>query len=249
MESSDRKVCPISRPVQSVPPIDFSNRAIRKLPNSFRPEHEHQCLRRLRPLRIFLPVLLPLSSCRKRRANRPSRRCSSATRCPTARMLRDGGVQFSVYSKSATAMRVLLYRHVHDREPVKLIEFNPSTDRWGDIWSIFVPGLKPGQLYHFQADGPFDPAQGQRFNPQARLIDPYARAWPASFSRRKTASPARRSASSSTTRSIGKATAISAGHSPKRSSTKHTSAASPAARRAKSMSRARTPASSKRFRT
>ena len=60
---------------------------------------------------------------------------------PYGANVRDGGVQFSVYSKSATAMRVLLYRHVHDREPVKLLEFNPSTDRWGDIWSIFVPGL------------------------------------------------------------------------------------------------------------
>jgi glycogen operon protein len=95
---------------------------------------------------------------------------------PYGAVIRDGGVQFSVYSKSATAMRVLLYRHVHDREPHKLIEFNPATDRWGDIWSVFVPGLKAGHLYHFQADGPFDPAQGQRFNPQARLIDPYARA-------------------------------------------------------------------------
>jgi isoamylase len=100
---------------------------------------------------------------------------------PYGAMLRDGGVQFAVYSKSATAMRVLLYRHVHDREPVKLIEFNPTTDRWGDIWSIFVPGLKPGQLYHYQADGPFDPVKGQRFNPQCRLIDPYARALAGKF--------------------------------------------------------------------
>src|SRR6266480_3230816 len=100
---------------------------------------------------------------------------------PYGAMLRDGGVQFAVYSKSAAAMRVLLYRHVHDREPVKLIEFNPICDRWGDIWSIFVPGLKPGQLYHYQADGPFDPVHGQRFNPQARLIDPYARALAGKF--------------------------------------------------------------------
>ncbi len=95
---------------------------------------------------------------------------------PYGAVLRDGGVQFVVYSKSATAMRVLLYQRVTDREPVRLIEFNPQSDRWGDIWSVFVPGLKAGQLYHFQADGPFDPSQGQRFNPQARLIDPYARA-------------------------------------------------------------------------
>ncbi|HEY2760733.1 MAG TPA: glycogen debranching protein GlgX, partial [Pirellulales bacterium] len=43
-------------------------------------------------------------------------------------------------------------------------------------WSIFVPNIGPGQLYHFQADGPFDPEQGQRFDGRARLIDPYAKA-------------------------------------------------------------------------
>ncbi len=95
---------------------------------------------------------------------------------PYGAVLRDGGVQFVVYSKSATAMRILLYTRITDRDPVRLIEFNPQNDRWGDIWSVFVPGLKAGQLYHFQCDGPFDPSLGQRFNPQARLLDPYARA-------------------------------------------------------------------------
>jgi glycogen operon protein len=95
---------------------------------------------------------------------------------PYGAVLRDGGVQFVVYSKSATAMRVLLYEKVNDRDPQELVEFNPQSDRWGDIWSVFVPGVKAGQLYHFQAEGPFDPHQGQRFSPNARLIDPYARA-------------------------------------------------------------------------
>jgi glycogen operon protein len=95
---------------------------------------------------------------------------------PYGAVIRDGGVQFVVYSKSATAMRVLLYQRVNDLEPHHLIELNPQCDRWGDIWSVFVPGVKAGQLYHFQAEGPFDPPQGQRFNPNARLIDPYARA-------------------------------------------------------------------------
>ena len=95
---------------------------------------------------------------------------------PYGAIVQDAGVQFAVYSRSATAMRVLLYRRVSDREPYRIVEFNPSTDRWGDIWSVIVPGLKAGQLYHFQADGPYVPEKGHRFNPQARLIDPYARA-------------------------------------------------------------------------
>ena len=95
---------------------------------------------------------------------------------PYGAIVHDGGVQFVVFSRSASAMRLLLYTRVSDRDPVDVIPFDRDTDRWGDIWSAFVPGIGPNQLYHFQADGPYDPARGHRFDPTARLIDPYARA-------------------------------------------------------------------------
>ena len=101
---------------------------------------------------------------------------------PYGAVLHDKGVQFVVYSRSATAMRVLLYAGVDAAEPDEVIELDPTSDRWGDIWSIYVPGVKPGQLYHFQADGPFDPEHGQRFDGSARLLDPYARALAGEFS-------------------------------------------------------------------
>ena len=100
---------------------------------------------------------------------------------PYGAVLHDKGVQFVVYSRSATAMRVLLYDRPDDPEPAEVIALDPAKDRWGDIWSILVPGVGPGQLYHFQADGPFDPERGQRFDGQARLIDPYARALAGEF--------------------------------------------------------------------
>ena len=95
---------------------------------------------------------------------------------PYGAIVKPDGVQFVVYSRSATHMRLLLYRNVNDREPREVINFDRSTDRWGDVWSIFVPGIKAGQLYHFQASGPFDPENGQRFDAAARLIDPYSKA-------------------------------------------------------------------------
>ena len=95
---------------------------------------------------------------------------------PYGAITHDGGVQFVVFSRSATSMRVLLYRKTNDPEPAEIIDFDPDLNRWGDIWSIFVPGVGPGQLYHFQADGPHEPDRGHRFDPQARLIDPYAKA-------------------------------------------------------------------------
>ena len=73
-------------------------------------------------------------------------------------------------------MRLLLYNRVEDREPSEIISFDRETDRWGDVWSIFVEGVGAGQLYHFQADGPFSPETGHWFNGKARLIDPFAKA-------------------------------------------------------------------------
>jgi glycogen operon protein len=95
---------------------------------------------------------------------------------PYGAILHEDGVQFAVVSRSARAMRALLYDGVEDREPSEIIDFDPNLNRWGDIWSVFVPGMAAGQLYHFQADGPFDPDHGQRFDSEARLIDPYAKA-------------------------------------------------------------------------
>ena len=95
---------------------------------------------------------------------------------PYGAIVHDRGVQFVVFSRSATVMRLLLYDAVDDLEPAEVIQFDRDTDRWGDIWSVFVPSIGPGQLYHFQADGPFEPEQGQRFDGAARLIDPYAKA-------------------------------------------------------------------------
>lgn len=100
---------------------------------------------------------------------------------PYGAVVHDHGVQFVVFSRSATEMRLLLYEDVNDLEPNEVLHFNRDKNRWGDIWSIFVPELEPGQLYHFQADGPNDPSNGMRFDKRARLIDPYAKALAGDF--------------------------------------------------------------------
>lgn len=95
---------------------------------------------------------------------------------PFGAMTSATGTQFSVFSRSATEMRLLLYNKVSDREPAEIIDFDRNTDRWGDVWSLQVPGLEAGGLYHFQASGPWEPENGHRFDASARLIDPYAQA-------------------------------------------------------------------------
>ena len=100
---------------------------------------------------------------------------------PYGAVIRDGGVQFVIFSRSATEMRLLLYNEVADMDPVEVLNFDPKKHRWGDIWSIFVPSVDAGQLYHFQASGPNDPNRGLRFDSNARLIDPYAKALAGEF--------------------------------------------------------------------
>ncbi|HMP80614.1 MAG TPA: glycogen debranching protein GlgX, partial [Pirellulaceae bacterium] len=68
-----------------------------------------------------------------------------------------------------------------ETEPADILDFDRDSDRWGDVWSMFVPGVGVGQLYHFQASGPHDPDRGHWFNPHARLIDPFAKALVGSF--------------------------------------------------------------------
>ena len=100
---------------------------------------------------------------------------------PYGAVVHDNGVQFVVFSRNATAMSLLLYNDVNDREPAEVIKFDTDVNRWGDIWSMFIPEIEPGQLYHFQAGGPFDPSRGMRFDGKARLIDPYAKALAGTF--------------------------------------------------------------------
>ena len=104
---------------------------------------------------------------------------------PCGAILHDTGVQFVVISRLANSMKLLLYNKVTDMEPTEVVRFNREDNRWGHVWSVFVKGLKAKQLYHFQADGPFEPEKGLRFDGRARLIDPYAKALTGSFQQSK----------------------------------------------------------------
>lgn len=86
------------------------------------------------------------------------------------------GVNFRFFSRNARVMRILFYDSVSAVQPSQVVTLNPETHRWGDVWSVFVPQCKTGTLYHIQADGPFAPEQGMRFDGHARLIDPFAKA-------------------------------------------------------------------------
>jgi glycogen operon protein len=81
-----------------------------------------------------------------------------------------GGVNFALYSESATRVDLCLFGPKDGRE--RRIRLPHRTN---NVFHGYVAGLKPGQGYGFRVHGPYDPAAGHRFNPRKLLVDPYAR--------------------------------------------------------------------------
>src|SRR5258705_5004631 len=86
------------------------------------------------------------------------------------------GVNFSVYSRHATGIELLLFDGVDDAKAARAIRLDPSTNRTYHYWHVFVPDVRPGQLYAYRVEGPFDPSSGMRFDSTKVLLDPYGRA-------------------------------------------------------------------------
>jgi isoamylase len=87
-----------------------------------------------------------------------------------------GGVNFSVYSRHATWVELLLFRRAADAQPARVIVLDSHHHRTWHYWHVFVPGLAPGQIYAWRVHGPFDPVNGHRFDADKLLLDPYGRA-------------------------------------------------------------------------
>ena len=86
------------------------------------------------------------------------------------------GVNFVLFSRHATGVRLEFYRKSDDSSPSRFIDFDPVRHRTGDIWHVWVPAIPTGQLYGYRIEGPYRPEEGHRFNPHKLLLDPYARA-------------------------------------------------------------------------
>lgn len=92
-------------------------------------------------------------------------------------VLVDDGVNFSVYSKDATRVTLCLFELADSKQPFECIDLDPVENRTGDVWHVFVQGLKAGSLYLYRVDGPYEPTKGLRFNYNKYLVDPYAKAF------------------------------------------------------------------------
>ena len=84
--------------------------------------------------------------------------------------LDDHGAQFALWAPRATRVELALVGR--DRSQVN----HDMALGDGGVWSVHVPGIKPGQMYGFRVHGIWEPKSGERFNPARLLLDPYAKA-------------------------------------------------------------------------
>ncbi len=99
----------------------------------------------------------------------------AGTADPLGATVTSDGVNFSVYSKHATAIDLLLFDYVDDPAARRIVQLDRRVDRSGDYWHVFIEGLAPEQLYGFAAHGPWAPDRALRFDPTKILLDPYGR--------------------------------------------------------------------------
>ena len=80
------------------------------------------------------------------------------------------GTNFALFSECAEKVELCLFSADGTEERVELTEVDAF------VWHGYLPTVQPGQLYGYRVHGPYDPAEGQRFNPNKLLLDPYAKA-------------------------------------------------------------------------
>ena len=80
------------------------------------------------------------------------------------------GTNFGVFSEVAERVELCLF----DEDGTETRIVLPEVD--GFVWHGYLPGVEPGQRYGYRVYGPYDPAEGQRCNPNKLLLDPYAKA-------------------------------------------------------------------------
>ena len=100
---------------------------------------------------------------------------SRGSSAPLGATVTSGGVNFSLYSRDAAGIELLLFNQSDDAKPSHIIALDSESNRTYHYWHIFLSDLQAGQIYGLRAHGPFDPGQGMRFDHTKVLLDPYAR--------------------------------------------------------------------------
>ena len=80
------------------------------------------------------------------------------------------GTNFALFSEGADKVELCLFDDDGTETCVELLDVDAF------VWHAYLPNVQPGQRYGYRVHGPYDPANGQRYNPNKLLLDPYAKA-------------------------------------------------------------------------
>lgn len=97
-------------------------------------------------------------------------------RYPPGAKVDSRGVNFSIFSRYATYIELLLYEKENSTDPFQIIPLDPEVHRTFFSWHVYVEGLPVGRFYNWRVDGPETLKPGLRFDKQKALLDPWARA-------------------------------------------------------------------------
>ncbi|MEX5263104.1 glycogen debranching protein GlgX [Kocuria sp. CPCC 205231] len=80
------------------------------------------------------------------------------------------GTNFALFSEGAEKVELCLFDELGTETRVDVA----AQDSY--VWHCYLPTVQPGQRYGYRVHGPWNPAEGQRFNSAKLLLDPYAKA-------------------------------------------------------------------------
>ena len=89
------------------------------------------------------------------------------------------GVNFALFAENATGADLCLFGGPHELKESERVRLKDQTN---GVWHVFLPDVRPGQLYAYRVYGRYDPANGKRYNASKILLDPYAKAINGDFS-------------------------------------------------------------------
>ena len=100
---------------------------------------------------------------------------------------------FALYSRTSSGVTLLFYGEDDPATPVTQYHFDRFINKTGPIWHcrLLAKDLGGATLYAYRVDGPSDSSDGDRYDPQKILLDPYAPAvfFPPSYSREACSRP------------------------------------------------------------
>ncbi|CAH2058675.1 unnamed protein product [Thlaspi arvense] len=154
--------------------------------------HTFPKIRAPNPRRLSRPAAQPLSlSAKDRRSSeaenvvvveKPTQSerflVSGGLPSPFGATVRDDGVNFSVYSANSVSATICLISlsDLRQNKVTEEIQLDPSTNRTGHVWHVFLEGNFKDMLYGYRFDGKFSPEEGHYYDSSNILLDPYAKA-------------------------------------------------------------------------